>query len=76
MDAYISSWCPEDNTMQMFQSDKVDEQEDSNLLLFGVAPKPSTRYFKTEDATGPIKIILADGIYIDKRNIKPRLQVS
>ena len=74
VDAYVKSWCPENNVMQMFQSDKVDEQEDNNLLLFGSSPKPSTRYFKTEDATGAVKIILADGIYVDKRNLKPRLQ--
>ena len=74
MDAYIRSWCPEDNAMQMFQSDKVDEPEDSSLLLFGMSPKPSTRYFKSDDVTGMIKIILADGIYVDKRNLKPRLQ--
>ena len=74
VDAYVKSWCPEDNAMEMFQSDKVDEQEDSNLLLFGSNPKSSTRYFKTEDATGAVKIIQADGIYIDKRNLKPRLQ--
>ena len=74
VDAYIRSWCPEDNTMQMFQSDKVDEQEDENLFLFGMSPKPSTRYFKTDDATGAVKMIQADGIYIDKRNLKPRLQ--
>ena len=74
VDAYIKSWCPEDNTMEMFQSDKVDEQEDNNLYLFGSSLKPSTRFFKTEDAKVPIKITLADGIYIDKRNLKPRLQ--
>ena len=74
VDACVKSWCPEDNAMEMFQSDKVDEQEDSNLLLFGSNPKSSTRYFKTEDATGAVKIIQADGIYIDKRNLKPRLQ--
>ena len=74
MDAYIRSWCPEDNTMEMFQSDKVDETENESLLLFGMSPKPSSRYFKIEDATGTIKIIQADGIYIDKRNLKPRLQ--
>ena len=81
LDAYIRSWCPEDKTMvstnrpmEMFQSDKVDEQEDGNLLLFGMSSKPSARYFKNDDANGPIKIILADGIYIDKRNLKPRLQ--
>lgn len=71
VDAYVKSWCPEDNAMEMFQSDKVDEQEDSNLLLFGSNPKSSTRYFKTEDATGAVKIIQADGIYIDKRNLSP-----
>ena len=74
VDAYVKSWCPEDNTMEMFQSDKVDEQEDCNLLLFGISPKSSVRYFKNEDATGTIKIILADGMYIDKRSLKPRLQ--
>jgi hypothetical protein len=74
VDVYVKSWCPEDNTMQMFQSDKVDEKEESNLLLFGINSKPSVRYFKNEDATGTVKIILADGIYIDKRNLKPRLQ--
>ena len=74
MDAYIRSWCPKDNTMEMFQSDKVDETENGSLLLFGMSPKPSTRYFKNDDATGSIKITLADGIYIDKRNLKPRLQ--
>ena len=74
VDAYVKSWCPEDNAMQMFQSDKVDEQEDSNLLLFGISPKPSTRYFKADDVTGTVKILLADGIYVDKRNLKPRLQ--
>ena len=74
LDAYIRSWCPEDNTMQMFQSDKVDEKENGSLLLFGSSPKPSTRYFKNDDVMGTIKILLADGIYIDKRNLKPRLQ--
>lgn len=74
VDVYVKSWCPEDNTMQMFQSDKVDEKEESNLLLFGINSKPSVRYLKNEDATGTVKIILADGIYIDKRNLKPRLQ--
>lgn len=74
VDAYVKSWCPEDNAMQMFQSDKVDEQEDSNLLLFGISPKPSTRYFKADDVMGTVKILLADGIYVDKRNLKPRLQ--
>lgn len=74
VDAYVKSWCPDDNTMEMFQSNKVDESEDGNLLLFGMSPKPSFRYYKTEDVKGLIKITLADGIYIDKRNMKPRLQ--
>ena len=74
VDAYVKSWCPEDNAMQMFQSDKVDESDDGNLFLFGMSPKPSVRYFKTDDVTGAVKIIQADGIYIDRRNLKPRLQ--
>ena len=60
--------------MQMFQSDKVDDQEDGGLLLFGMSPKPSPRYYKNDDAYGLVKILLADGIYVDKRNLKPRLQ--
>lgn len=74
LDTYIRSWCPENNTMELFQSDQVDDQEDGSQLLFGVAPKPSSRYFRTEDTTGPVKVILSDGIYIDRRNLKPRLQ--
>ena len=74
MDAYIRSWCPENNTMEMFQSDKVDDQEDGNLLLFGMDPQPLDRYFKTEDVSGPVKVILSEGIYINKRNLKPRSQ--
>ena len=74
LDTHIKSWCPEENTMQMFQSDKVDDQEDGGLLLFGMSPKPSPRYYKNDDAYGLVKILLADGIYVDKRNLKPRLQ--
>jgi superfamily II DNA or RNA helicase len=71
---FIKAWCPENDTMGMFQSDKVDEPEEESLLLFGNSPKPSPYNFKSLDATGPVQIILADGIYIDKRNLKPRLQ--
>jgi hypothetical protein len=46
----------------------------TKLVGNGCSPKPSARYFKTDDATGLIKIIQANGIYIDKRNLKPRLQ--
>ena len=60
--------------MGMFQSDKVDEPEEESLLLFGKSPKPSPYNFKSSDAAGPVQIILANGIYIDKRNLKPRLQ--
>lgn len=74
IDDFIKAWCPENNTMAMFQSDKVDEPEDDQLLLFGKSPRPSPYSFKSSDATGPVEIVLADGIYIEKRNLKPRLQ--
>ena len=74
VDAYVKSWCPEDNVMEMFQSDKVDETENESLLLFGMTPKPLVRFFKMDDVTGAVKIIQADGIYIDRLNLKPRLQ--
>jgi superfamily II DNA or RNA helicase len=74
VDTYIKAWCPEADTMKLFQSDKVDESEDGNLLLFGTSPLPLPRYFKTDDVDGTVKVILADGVYVDKRNLKPRLQ--
>lgn len=74
VDAYIKAWCPEDKAMEMFQSDQVDDEKEGTLLLFGMDPKPSTRYFKADDAAGSVKVILSDGIYIDRRNLKPRLQ--
>ena len=74
VDVYVKSWCPEDHAMEMFQSDKVDETENESLLLFGMSPKSSVRFFKTDDVAGAVKIIQADGIYIDIRNLKPRLQ--
>lgn len=72
VDTYIKAWCPEADTMKLFQSDKVDESEDGNLLLFGTSHLPLPRYFKTDDVDGTVKVILADGVYVDKRNLKPR----
>jgi hypothetical protein len=54
VDAYVKSWCPEDNVMEMFQSDKVDETENESLLLFGMTPKPLVRFFKMDDVTGAV----------------------
>lgn len=74
LDDFIKAWCPDNDTMGMFQSDKVDEPEEESLLLFGKSPRPTPYNFKSSDAISPVQIILADGIYIDKRNLKPRLQ--
>ena len=74
IDDFIKAWCPENDTMGMFQSDNVDEPEEESPLLFGKSPKASPFNFKSSDATSPVQIILADGIYIDKRDVKPRLQ--
>jgi len=74
VDAYIKSWCPEDKAMEMFHSDQVDDEKEGTLLLFGMDSKPSARYFKADDAAGSVKMTLSDGIYIDRRNLKPRLQ--
>lgn len=74
IDDFIKVWCPENDTMGMFQSDNVDEPEEESPLLFGKSPKASPFNFKSSDATSPVQIILADGIYIDKRDLKPRLQ--
>lgn len=64
LDDFIKAWCPDNDTMGMFQSDKVDEPEEESLLLFGKSPRPTPYNFKSSDAISPVQIILADGIYL------------
>ena len=70
---HINLWCPDNDTMGLF-SEIEEESEDSKFLLFTNAPKTSLYKFTETDASGTIKIVLADGIYIDSTNLKPRLQ--
>lgn len=70
---YINLWCPDNDTMGLFS--KIEEEsKDSKFLLFADSTKTSLYKFNETDASGTIKIVLADGIYIDSINLKPRLQ--
>ena len=76
LDTFIKAWCPDNQTMGLFQNDMEEETRDEGLLLFGKSPKSSPYHFYSDDSAGPVQITLADGVYIDKRGLKPRLQNS
>ncbi|MBR1502894.1 MAG: DEAD/DEAH box helicase family protein [Prevotella sp.] len=71
IDKYVSDWCPTENAMSVFQS---DTEEASTPSLFGRVSRPSLGQFRKEDVEGKMNIVLSDGIYIDKRNLKSRIQ--
>ena len=71
VDDLIKLWCPDDDTMSIFQNDIVDESAASQTsLLFGQSPASTKREFHAEDAEGAVKIVLSDGIYVNKKGLK------
>ena len=76
LDTYINAWCPDNQTMGMFQNDMVEETNEDGPLLFGNPRKSSPDHFYSDDSSGPVYITLSDGVYIDKQGLKPRLQNS
>lgn len=76
IDKYIADWCPAEGAMSIFQSDLEETGEPQAPTLFGKSPKPTYGQFRKDDASGKVNIIVSDGVYIDKRNLKPRLQNS
>ena len=75
VDDLIKQWCPDDDAMSIFQNDVVEDTAAGQTpLLFGQTPASTNRDFHAEDADGSVKIILSDGIYVNKKGLKNRMQ--
>jgi len=75
VDDLIKLWCPDDDAMSIFQNDVVEDTAAGHTsLLFGQTPASTNRDFHAEDADGSVKIILSDGIYVNKKGLKDRIQ--
>ena len=75
VDDLIKLWCPDDDAMSIFQNDVVEDTAAGQTpLLFGQTPASTNRDFHAEDADGSVKIILSDGIYVNKKGLKDRMQ--
>ena len=75
VDDFIKLWCPDDDTMSIFQNDIVEDTAAGHThLLFGQSPASTKREFHAEDAEGAVKIMLSDGIYVNKKGLKDRMQ--
>ena len=75
VDDLIKLWCPDDDAMSIFQNDIVEDTAAGQThLLFGQSPVSTKRDFHAEDADGSVKIILSDGIYVNKKGLKNRMQ--
>ena len=75
VDDFIKLWCPDDDTMSIFQNDIVEDTAAGHTsLLFGQTPASTNRDFHADDADGSVKIILSDGIYVNKKGLKDRMQ--
>ena len=75
VDDLIKLWCPDDDAMSIFQNDVVEDTAAGQTpLLFGQTPASTNRDFHAEDADGSVKIILSDGIYVNKKVLKNRMQ--
>lgn len=70
----LTDWCPAEGAMSIFQSDAEEPEDASVPLLFGRSPRPSLGHFHRDDVAGAMQIVLSDGVYIDKHNLKPRIQ--
>lgn len=74
IDKCLADWWPAEGVMSVFQSDAEDQEDAGTPMLFGRSPRPSLGHFNQGDVAGAMQIILSDGVYIDKRNLKPRIQ--
>lgn len=75
VDDLIKLWCPDEDTMSIFQNDIVEDTAAGQThLLFKQSPASTKREFHAEDAEGAIKIVLSDGIYVNKKGLKDRMQ--
>ena len=75
VDDLIKLWCPDDDAMSIFQNAIVEDTTAGlTHLLFGQSPVSTKRDFHAEDADGSVKILLSDGIYVNKKGLKDRMQ--
>jgi superfamily II DNA or RNA helicase len=74
IDKFLTMWFPKDGAMSVFQSDSDEPEDAGTPLLFGQSPRPSLGHFSPSDVNGVLQIVLSDGIYIDKGNLKARIQ--
>lgn len=73
IDDFINLWCPGNDAMEIFHNN-LNDDDNQNIPLFGTGCSSQSGHFKVEDVIGMIKIILSDGIYVEKHNLRPRLQ--
>lgn len=64
IEEYTNVWCPNGDSYVDLSTKDEDRPKD----LF------TKQSFDSSDATGKVNIILGDGLYIDKRFLKPRIQ--
>ena len=74
IDRLLAEWCPAEEALSIFQNDSADTEVEDTPQLFGRNPRKSLGHFNRNDVTGEMSIILSDGIYVDKRNLRPRIQ--
>ena len=75
VDDLIKLWCPDDDAMSIFQNAIVEDTTAGlTHLLFGQSPVSTKMDFHAEDADGSVKILLSDGIYVNKKGLKDRMQ--
>ena len=75
VDDLIKLWCPDEDTMSIFHNDIVEDTAVGQTpLLFGQSPASTKREFHAEDAEGAVKIVLSDGVYVNKKGLKDRMQ--
>ena len=75
VDDLIKLWCPDDDAMSIFQNAIVEDTTAGlTHLLFGQSPVSTKRDFHAEDADGSVKILFSDGIYVNKKGLKDRMQ--
>lgn len=74
IDRLLVEWCPPEGAMSYFQNDSMDTEVEDTPQLFGRNPRTSLGELNRADVTGELRIILSDGVYVDKRGLKPRIQ--
>lgn len=66
VDEYLLQWCDNTDPMDVFRNE--EDTHESQLFTL------QQNSMSCEDVKGSVSIVLADGIYIDKRNLCPKIQ--